>query len=166
VLAALRTAASMAILLAALATALAGPALAAGPTREVQDLDDPQWDIDESAWASGLCGFAVDAHVAGQWTFVVYPEGSRRMLEIDHFVTRVTYTNLETGTAVKLRDIGPDRVSIRDGVVRIAVTGRAVTSQGNIGQIVFDLATGDVVFQAGREPGLYYDTLCERLAGG
>ena len=127
-------------------------------------LDDPQIDIDESAWASDVCGFAVEAEVAGQWTFVVYPDGARHRVEIDHFVTRVTYTNVETGRVVRLRDIGPDRWSLRDGVLTVAVTGRAVTSQGIIGQIVFDIETGDVIFQAGRDVGLFNDSLCERLA--
>ena len=151
--------ATLAILLAAVPAALA-----AGPTREVFDLDDPQIDVDESAWVSGLCGFAVDAQVSGRIQAVVYPEGRRHVIEIDHYVQRVTYTNLETGRVVKLRDIGPDRFYIRDGRLYVAVTGRAVTSQGNIGQVVIDLETNEVVFRAGNDVGLFNDQLCDALS--
>lgn len=162
----LRTARSLvAIAFAAvLVAALAGPAMAAGPTREILDLDDPAWDADETAWITDVCGFAVDASVAGTWTFVVYPSDARHVVEIDHYVTRISYTNVATGTIVRLRDIGPDRFSVRDGRLYVAVTGRAVTSWGHIGQIVLDIESGEIVFEAGADTGFFYDDLCARLA--
>ena len=149
---------------AALATALAGPALAAGPTREIEDLDDPA--LGHRRVRLGIGVVRVRRRRARRRAVDVRrlpgglpaDAGDRPLRHARHVHER------RDGYAVKLRDIGPDRVYIRDGVVRIAVTGRAVTSQGIIGQIVFDPATGDVVFQAGREPGLFYDTLCDRLA--
>ena len=120
-----------------------------GPTRELIDLNDPQIDIDESAWASDLCGFEVDAEVSGFWNFMVFPD-DRRMFEIDSYHTRATYTNVATGATVRLRDVGPDRGYIRDGVAYVGVTGRSVTGSFNIGVVVIDLSTGEAVFQAGR----------------
>jgi hypothetical protein len=151
--------ASLAVVLAA-----APAVLAAGPTVEILDLNDPQADIDESASISDACGFPIAADVAGTWRFVVYPEDARHVVEIDHYVTRVTYTNLDTGRVVKLRDIGPDRAYLRDGHLYVAVTGRAVTSQGNIGQVVVDIETGEIVFRAGNDVGLFNDQLCDALA--
>ena len=52
----LATLASLAVVLAAAPAALAGQ-----PDREVISLNDPAIDVEESAWASALCGFPIDA---------------------------------------------------------------------------------------------------------
>ena len=52
------------LVLIASAVALLGAApaaLAAGPEHWVDSLNDPQIDLDETAWASDWCGFEVDA---------------------------------------------------------------------------------------------------------
>src|SRR6187402_2442118 len=134
---------ALALLLTLVPGALAG---GQGPTREVLDLNDPQVDIDESAWASEQCGFEIDARVSGHWTFLVFPDG-RRTVEIDSYHTLVTYTNVETGATLRLRDIGPDRFYIKDGVAYVGVTGRSTTGSGVIGLVVINLDTGDVVLQ-------------------
>ncbi|HEX5827648.1 MAG TPA: hypothetical protein VFY23_09020 [Candidatus Limnocylindrales bacterium] len=147
----------------ALVLALAVPASAAGPTREVISLDDPALDAAESEWLSGLCGFEVSANNAGHIIIQVFPDGRRSMLELDHYNIRATYTNVETGRSVRLRDIGPDRWYVRDGKAYLGVTGRSTTFSGVIGLVVFDLETEEVVKSAGNEVGIFWDSICEAL---
>ena len=150
--------------LAILVGALVPAALAAGPERTLIDLDDPQIDVEESAFWSDECGFDVAANNRGFIRYTVFPAGRRSVLEIDHYGIRATYTNVATGTSARLQDIGPDRFYVRDGRAYVAVTGRSTTGTGTIGQVVFDLETNEIVHQAGRDVGLFQDALCDALA--
>ena len=161
--ASLRVLAVLAIL--ALVLGAAPAALAAGPTREVFDLDDPALDVEEAAFWTDVCGFAVGVDNSGHITALVFPDGRRSMVRIDSYHIRATYTNLATGTSVRLRDIGPDRWYVRNGTLYVGVTGRSTTGSGVIGLVVIDVATGDVVHQAGNEVGLFQDRLCAALGG-
>jgi hypothetical protein len=152
--------ASIALLLGALAPA----ALAAGPERIVIDLDDPQLDADESAFWSAECGYAVSADNRGHITGLVFGGGRRSILEIWVYNIRATYTNVETGTSATVYDDGPDRFFLRNGMAYVGVTGRSTTGTGTIGVIVFDLATDEIVHQAGRDVGVFFNTLCDTLA--
>jgi hypothetical protein len=138
---------------------LPSAALAAGPTRDTINLDDPQIDIDETAFATGFCGFPVDAQVSGHIGIRVFP-GGRSVVGLNNYAIRITYSNPATGASVFFRDIGPDRFYVKDGVAYIAVTGRATSSAGNIGVVKIDLATDTIVHQAGNDTGLFYDQLC------
>ena len=105
----------------------------------------------------------MSAKNAGHVIYQVFPDGRRSMLALDHYNIRATYTNLETGTVVLLRDIGPDRWYVRDGNAYLGVTGRSTTFSGVIGLVVFDLATEQVVKSAGNEVGNFWDSICEAL---
>ena len=139
-------------------------ALAAGPERTLIDLDDPQIDVEESRSGPASAVSSVAANNRGFIMYTVFPAGRRSVLEIDHYGIRATYTNVATGTSVRLQDIGPDRFYLRDGRAYVAVTGRSTTGTGVIGQVVFDLETNEIVHQAGRDVGLFQDTLCDALA--
>jgi hypothetical protein len=154
---------ALAMSLAALLGA-APVALAAGPTHTVESLNDPQIDVDESAWASDWCGFAVVADVAGRIGSLEFSANGRSVVGLNVYGIRVTYTNAETGATVKLRDIGPDRFFMKDGRAYVAVTGRSLTGTGVIGVVVLDLETGEVVHGAGNDVGLFNDWFCDAIA--
>jgi hypothetical protein len=151
--------ASVLVLLGAAPAAIGG-----GPTREVISMADPALDAEESASLTEECGFPVRARNAGHIIIQVFPAGSRKMQQLDHYNIRATYTNLETGAYVLLRDIGPDRWYVRDGKAYVAVTGRATTSTGVIGQVVIDLETGETVKSVGNDVGVFWDRLCAALS--
>jgi hypothetical protein len=140
------------------------PVFAAGPTREVIDLNDPVVDAEESAFVSDLCGFPIEADVSGHIAITTFTDGSRSVFELDHYAVRATYTNPETGETVNLRDMGPDRFFIKKGVAYVAVTGRSETGTGVVGTVVINLETGEIVRSAGREVGIYTDRLCDALS--
>ena len=145
-------------LLGVLATA---GVLAAGPTREVADLNDPVLDVDESAFATDLCGFQVDADVSGHIAYLIFDGGGTQSVqELNLYAVRFTYTNPATGVTVRTGDVGPDRFYVRKGSLYIAITGRSF----NIGVVVINLETGEVVHEAGKA-NTFYDTLCDNLAG-
>ena len=152
--------ASLLVLLGAAPAAFAG-----GPTREVVDLNDPQIDIDETAWATGWCGFPVVAQVSGRIQVKVFPEGRRATQELDIYGIRVWYRNPANGKTAYLRDIGPDRFFVRDGHPYVAVTGRSSNGSGVIGVVVIDMVTGDVVHSAGNDVGVFNDWFCGAIAG-
>jgi len=162
----LRSLASLATLAMLAATIGAAPAaLAAGPQRIVVDLDDPALDAEESAAYTEACGFEVAADNAGHIIMLVFPESRKRMLEINVYGIRATYTNVETGASIRLRDDGPDRIYVKDGSLFVGVTGRSTTGTGVVGLTVIDLTTFEVVKQAGNDVGLFQDQLCDALAG-
>lgn len=146
------------LLLFVLATSAA---LAAGPTQEVVDLNDPALDADESAFATDFCGFPVDADVSGHIGFLLFPGGGAQSVQELHlYAVRIAYTNPANGNTVRATDVGPDRIYVKNGRLYIAITGRSF----NIGVFIIDLETEDVVHQAGKAND-FYDTLCARLAG-
>ena len=143
----------------------AAPAvLAAGPSHVVDSLNDPQIDIDESAWASDWCGFAVDAQVSGRIAGLEFAVDGRSVVALNIYGVRVTYTNVETGAVVRLRDIGPDRFFVKDGRAYVAVTGRASNGTGVFGVVIFDLETGELVHQAGNDQGVFNDWFCDAIS--
>ena len=150
--------ASLAVLLGAAPAVLGG-----GPTREVVSLADPALDAAESADLTARCGVPVSASNAGHIIYQSFPEGRRSVMELDHYNIRATYTNLDTGASVRLRDIGPDRFYSRGDTLYVAVTGRATTSTGVIGQTVFNLALEDPIKTVGNDVGLFWDQICEAL---
>ena len=149
--------ASLALCLAAAPAVMAGP-----PDREVTNLDDPTIDAEESAWASGFCGFEIVADVGGHIGTIVM-DGTGHVLELNLYAIRATYTNPETGATFRYRDIGPDRLYVKDGRAYVAVTGRS-SGSGVIGVVVIDLETGEFVHVAGNDVGDFYDGMCETLA--
>jgi hypothetical protein len=154
----------LALLVSLVALLGAAPAaLAGGPTHVVDSLNDPQIDIDESAWASAWCGFAVDADVSGRVGGLEFAGDGRSVLSLTIYGIRVTYTNVETGAVVRLRDIGPDRFFVKDGRIFVAVTGRASNGTGIAGVVIFDFETGELVHQAGHDMGVFNDWFCSAI---
>ena len=141
---------------------IASPAMAAGPKITVTRLDDPSFDRDESAAVSTRCGFPVTADVSGRWMERVFPSGGR-LVSLNTYVTKATYTATRTGTVVRLRDISTERTFVRDGARYKAVTGRSVVLYGRIGRIVVALADNRVTVSRGRNVGTFYSGVCAKL---
>jgi hypothetical protein len=140
----------------------AGPAMAA-PNTVVIDLNDPAIDAEESGFASDVCGFPIVADVSGHIRFVTF-DGQGSVQELHLFNVLATYTNPETGATYRLRDIGPDRIYVKRGILYVAVTGRSETGTGVIGVVKINLDTGEVIQTAGKGIGFFYDRLCAQLA--
>jgi hypothetical protein len=116
--------------------------------------------VDET-FVSGECnGFAVIEHVEGtvKASFRLAQNGNPAM-EILRFRLRHTFSNSETGESLTSPDVGIDKVTFNeDGPLTVAVIGIVtrvvVPGEGpvfvHLGRIVFDAATGEVVFEAGR----------------
>ena len=155
----------LALIFAAVALLGVAPAaMAAGPSHAVDTLNDPQMDIDESAWASDWCGFAVDAQVSGRIGSLEFAEDGRSVIGLNIYGVRVTYTNVETGAVVRLRDIGPDRFFMKDGRAYVAVTGRASNGTGVIGVVIWDLETDELIHVAGNDQGVFNDWFCDAIS--
>ena len=151
--------ASLAVVLAAAPAVLAGPARRArSPGSTIRRLTPKS-----RSWASGLCGFPVEADVAGRIQTIVQ-DGTGHILQLDVYGIRATYRNPENGRQFQYRDIGPDRLFVKDGRVYVAVTGRS-SGSGVIGVVVIDIETNEIVHEAGNDVGDFYAGMCETLAG-
>jgi hypothetical protein len=119
---------------------------------------------EEAQFASQACGFPIEAVVRGHVITTIFSEGPNPHVAIDRFNIRITYTNPETGETFTLTDAGPD-IESEDTV---AVIGHSITGSGVIGRVVFDLETGEILFEAGRRvnagDGAYITAVCEALA--
>jgi hypothetical protein len=109
---------------------------------------------------STVCpGGAVLAGHLGGWFQVM--GGSGRNLELNVFHLVFTFTNAGGETFV-FRDVGPDRLYVKDGNLFLAITGRS-SGSGVIGHVVINLTTGEVVLVAGKEFGSPEAVACEHL---
>ena len=148
-----------AILLGSLATS---GAFAAGPTRVVEDLNDPVFDYYWSQDITKKCGFPVDVDIAGHISYLFFAgNGTQSVQELDLYALRWVFTNPATGTTIHTGDVGVDRTYVRGGSLYIAITG--VSGYPAIGLVVIDLETGDVVLQAGKVNEIHH-TICADLA--
>ena len=146
-----------------LALALPGSALAR-PSIDRIDLNDPALDAEESAFASELCGFPVIANYAGHILVKTLDRAGPGTVALTVYGMRIDYRNPANGAVYKARDIGPDRVYVKDGVLFVAVTGRSEGGTGVVGVVKINLETGEVVHQSGNEIGFLYDHLCDDLS--
>lgn len=152
---------------AALIIALMLPASALGgrPTHEVVTFNDPAIDDEESAFVSAYCGFPVEAEFGGRVGYIILDrQGAPGTFELDVYGFRGTYVNPENGNVVRVRDIGPDRFYVQDGIAYVAVTGRSEGGTGVVGVVKINLTTGDVVHESGHVIGYAYDRVCAGLA--
>jgi hypothetical protein len=151
---------------ALMSLALAAPALAAKPTREVINLATPEGLAADSEFVTTLCGFDVVASGTGRVIVHVFTDNSgafRR--EIDGYLIDETFTNVETGASVTLHDVGPDLVWVgRDGSLYLAITGRSLTGSGNIGRVLVNLDSGETLSISGKDLGSLDVLICEALA--
>lgn len=150
---------------ALVALALASPALAAKPSKEVISLDNPEDEAFYSALLTEECGVPVEADFEGTVTVHVFTDRDGEFKrEIDKYWIRDTFTNTETGASVLLRDVGPDIIWVgRDGATYIALTGRSLTGSGVIGRVVFNFDTGELIGEAGKPVGSIADQVCPFL---
>lgn len=88
-----------------------------------------------------------------------FDQPDNRNVELDVFHQNFIFTNAAGDTFV-WHDVGPDRYYVSDGILFVAVVGRA---GGHIGRLVVNLATGEVEFEAGRDAGLPRDQACAAL---
>ena len=141
---------------------LAGVAYSAKP--ETSKFDLSAISEDESEFASEVCGFPIEAVARGHIITTIFSEGPNAHVAINRYNARVLYTNLVTGETYRLTDAGPDIES--DDT--IALIGRSITGSGVIGRVVFDLETGDILFEAGKRVHAsgdeYITAICEALA--
>jgi hypothetical protein len=105
-------------------------------------------------------GEFLDAHAEGWIQLRLFPQPKNPNIALDIFHTVFTFTN-SAGETFKFNDLGPDRIFVDGGNVFLAIIGR--TSGGHIGQFVIDLATGEVVFVAGRDFADAFTLACEAL---
>ena len=111
----------------------------------------------------------LDVHVEGWEQGKEFNGEGNRNLGLTVFHLDVTYTNSEGDTWV-WRDRGPDRVYFDGEFFFLAISGRA--GANNIGHLVVNLDTFEIVLQAGQTPfggepfeGSPDDFACETLVG-
>ena len=129
------------LLLGVLAAMLASPALAGEPQKPfILDLNDPDFDADDTAFWTEQCGFPVTAELSGHLIFHNAKRGAVMTITVYHTTEILTSSS---GT-YRLHDIGPDIEYIRGGVSYLAIVGRSITGSGVIGRTVINLDTDEV----------------------
>lgn len=141
-----------AVLTVLLTLTLFTSALAAKPDTFTIEVDD--------TFEIGECdGFTVIEHVEGTIRVSIHFDNDGNLaMEINRFSLRHTLTNSETGASLFSPDVGIDKFTIhQDGSATLAVIGLVsrivVPGEGlvfaNLGRIVFDANTGEVLSVAG-----------------
>ena len=136
-----------------LSLALFTPAFAAKPEFITIPVDD--------TFTAGECdGFSVIERVQGKVKVSThFDQNGNFVMEIARFSLRHTLSNSVTGASLSSPDVGIDMTVInQDGSGTIAVIGIVsqivVPGEGpvfrHLGRIVFDINTGEVVFEAGQ----------------
>ena len=116
--------------------------------------------VDNTAVLGTCDGFDVIEQVQGKIKVSThFDKDGNFMMEIARYSLRHTYTNSETGASLRSQDVGIDKIVVNeDGSGTVAVIGIVahivVPGEGpvftHLGKIVFDLATDEVLFEAGR----------------
>jgi hypothetical protein len=106
---------------------------------------------------------------AAYWgQFKLFGPPNNRNVELGVFHVVWTFTN-EDGETFIWRDVGPDHTYVVGDELFIAITGRSTASGNidrtdiNVGHVVLNLTTNEVVFVAGRGLGSVYDLACDVL---
>ena len=113
--------------------------------------------VDDTFVAGDCDGFSVIEHVQGTIKVSThFDQNGNFVMEIARYRLRHTLSNSETGASLFSPDVGID---MQDGsgtlaviglVSRIVVPGEGVVF-ARVGRIVFDLNTGEVVFESGQQ---------------
>lgn len=131
--------------------------------------------VDETNVFGECDGFAVIEHVEGTVKISTHVDQEGNLvMELVRFSLRHTYSNSETGESLSTPDAGIDKVTVNDDgsgtVAVIGIVGRIVVpGEGlvfaHLGRIVFDLDTGEVLFEAGPHEDFanLLPTLCAAL---
>ena len=105
---------------------------------------------------------------AGWGQYKIFGPPNNRHVELGVFHIVWTFTN-ENGDEFIWRDVGPDLSYVEGDELFIAITGRSTASGNpnrdeiNVGHMVINLDTEEVVFIAGNNYGSVYDLACENL---
>jgi len=154
---------------ALLALTLAGPALAAGPTREIFDIGTPEIEVQIADHLSATCGFdiSVDAEATVAVKVFSNNDGTFRR-EIDTTQLKWTLTNAATGVSLRIHGVGPDITWINhDGVTMFASMGRAYLAHdgsGFIGRLLINADTGEILSFPRHQTGDIEQLVCLPLA--
>jgi hypothetical protein len=159
-----------AIVLAAMAAlTLAGPALAARPTREIIDAGTPEIEALISGDLSDLCGFEISVDADATVAVMVFSnnDGTFRR-EIDVSQMKWTLTSVASGVSIDVHNVGPDIFWVnRDGVTMHAIIGRSYVVHegiGFIGRVLLNADTGEVLAFGGHLTGDIQQLVCTPLA--
>lgn len=132
--------------------------------------------VDDTVVAGECDGFSVIEHVQGRVKVSThFDKNGNFVMEIARFSLRHTYSNSETGASLSSQDVGIDKVVIeQDGSGTVAVIGIVariiIPGEGpvfrHLGRIVFDVNTGEVLFEAGQHDDFadFLPVLCSALA--
>lgn len=131
------SAAIAATLLVAMSSAVA---LGAKPT--IIDLNDPEFDADESVFWTQACDFPVTAQLSGH----IIEHNPKGGAVTDLVVYHIDETLTSESSTYRLLDVGPDIFYTRGGVEYVAVVGRSLTGSGVIGRVEVNLETGEIVW--------------------
>lgn len=165
----MRFALALGALSAMAALTLAGPALAARPTREIIDVGTPEIEALISAHLSDSCSFEISVDADARIALMVFStnDGSFRR-EIDTAQIKWTLTNPATGVAIRVHNVGPDIFSVnRDGVTMHAIIGRSYVVHegiGFIGRVLVNEDTGEVLAFGGHVTGDIQQLVCDPLS--
>jgi hypothetical protein len=131
--------------------------------------------VDETAALGDCAGFTVIEHVEGTVKVSIHlDQDGNFVMQVTRFRLRHTFSNSETGASLFSPDVGIDKVSVsQDGSESVAVIGIVsrivVPGEGlvfaHLGKIVFDINTGEVLFEAGPHDDLagLLSVLCSAL---
>lgn len=147
---------------------VATPALAAGPDKYVFQFDD----IHYAPRFSNYCGFPIDVREWGTITDVVFYDKSGNYIGENFLLTQggVAITNTLTGKTFSSPTAGLTKYSLDSASVSGLIAHINIPGEGQImidaGQVVFDLNTGERVFEAGRHDYMdgNWQALCDALA--
>jgi len=113
-------------------------------------------------------GEVLTVHEVGWAQFKVFGPPNNKNVELGIFHIVLTYSN-SAGDQFVYRDVGPDRVYVEGDEIFVAISGRSSASGNpnrdeiNIGHMVLNMTTGEVVLIAGRGLGSLEDLACDTL---
>ena len=132
--------------------------------------------VDDMLVLGDCGGFELIEHIEGTVKVSIhFDQDGNFAMELARFGLHHTYTNSVTGESLRSPDAGIDKITVNeDGsgtVAVIGIVGRIVVpGEGlvfaHLGRIVFDLDTGEVLFEAGRHDdfGELFPLLCTALS--
>jgi hypothetical protein len=125
-----------------------------------------QWDYYDISPCSN--GEDLTLHDVGWAQFKWFGPPNNKNVELGIFHVVLTFSN-SAGDEFVYRDVGPDRVYVEGDEIFVAVSGRSSASGNpdrdeiNIGHMVLNMTTGEVVLLAGNNMGNLYELACETL---
>jgi hypothetical protein len=146
--------------------ALAAPAAAAPPVREVVPVGAAD-EAELQGLFTSACGVPVRVEGTGKVLSMVFSNRKGQVVRIQEIYSqRFVITNIETGATSTIRDTGPDRVLFENGEpVILQQIGRSTTGSGTIGRTVFDIRGGrsEELSRSGKSYGDFVANTCAAI---